>query len=72
MTFVRESGMSKPLRIFVLADTLRTAAEQAREALRALQRARRVLPLALPAHEQDAEAAAQPLEMVAAHLDRKS
>ena len=53
-----------PPEVQLVADAL--LREQGGEALRALQRAGRVLPLALPADEQQADAAAQPLEVVAA------
>src|SRR5205085_11582904 len=50
----------------LVADAL--AGQHAREALGALERAGRVLPLALPAHEQEADALAQPVEGLAAHV----
>src|SRR5919106_4288926 len=43
--------------------------EQLREPARALERAGRVLPPALPAAEQQADAGAQPVEVVAAEVD---
>src|SRR4051794_38034217 len=42
--------------------------EQAGERLRALQRAGRVLPLALAADQQHADAAAEPVQVLAAHV----
>src|SRR3954468_6518409 len=55
-----------PPQVQLVADAL--VAEHAGEALRALQRPGRVLPLALAAHEERADAAAQRVEVVAARM----
>src|ERR671919_2314751 len=44
------------------------ASEQPREAARALERAGRVLPLPLPAAEEEADTGAQPVEVVAVEV----